>query len=372
MKKELSSVEIKYLVDEFQQLLDGKIDKIYQPAKKELLFSLHIPRIGKKMLRVILPGFIWLTETKPEMPEKMLGFCGVLRKYLSSARLRKVEQIGSERIIKLEFETKESKYDLILELFSKGNAILCQKGKIIQPLTVQKWKDRTIKKGEIYDYPSREHDPFNISAAKFKRLIETSSDTISKTLAVQLGIGGTYAAELCIMADIPKTKKNPTAQEIKKIYEKLSELLQQKIAPVVVYEDNEVIDITPFKLKLYETKRQESFKTYSQALDSILSKGIEKKELKQVSDKFGKEIGRIDTKIKIQKDNLLLQEKKAKEFQEKGEKIYEKYQELKTLFSEIQKMKKTMNWQEIKDKLKKVKYIKQINEKTGEIIIEIK
>ena len=63
MKKELSSVELKYLVDEFQQLLDGKIDKIYQPAKKELLFSFHIPRIGKKMLRVNLPSFIWLTET---------------------------------------------------------------------------------------------------------------------------------------------------------------------------------------------------------------------------------------------------------------------------------------------------------------------
>ena len=30
-----------------------------------------------------------------------------------------------------------------------------------------------------------------------------------------------------------------------------------------------------------------------------------------------------------------------------------------------------MNWQEIKEKLKKVKYIKQINEKSGEIVLEI-
>ena len=284
MKKELSSVELKYLVDEFQQLLDGKIDKIYQPGKKDLLFSLHVSRIGKKMLRVVLPGFIWLTEVKPEMPEKMLGFCGILRKYLSNARLRKIEQIKSERILKLEFETKKGKYDLILELFSKGNAILCQKGKIIQPLAVQKWIDRTVKKGEIYVSPSREHNPFDISATKFKRLIETSSDTISKTLAVQLGIGGVYASELCIRADISKTKKNLTEQEIKKIYKELSNLLQQKIEPVVVFDDNEVIDITPFKLKLYEEKRQESFKTYSQALDSVLSQDAGKKELKQLAE----------------------------------------------------------------------------------------
>ncbi|MBD3303844.1 hypothetical protein GF343_01760 [Candidatus Woesearchaeota archaeon] len=372
MKKELSSVEIKYLVDEFQQLLDGKIDKIYQPEKKELLFSLHIPRIGKKMLRVILPKFIWLTEVKPEIPEKMPGFCGILRKYLSSARLRKIEQTDSERIIKLEFETKEGKYDLILELFSKGNAILCEKGKIIQPISVQKWKDRTIKKGELYAAPSREHNPFEISLTKFKRIIETSSDTVSKTLAVQLGIGGVYATELCIRTDIAKTRKGLTETKIKQLYKEVSNLLQQKTEPAVVFDDNKVIDITPFKLRFYETKRQEEFKTYSQALDSVLSKGIETEELKQVSDKYGKEIGRVDTKIKLQKDNLELQQKKAKEFQEKGEKIYEKYQELQKLLSEIKNMRKTMSWQEIKEKLKGIKYIKEINEKKGEIILEIK
>lgn len=371
MKKELSSIELNYLVNEFQQLLGGKIDKIYQPAKNELLLVFHVPRIGKKMLRIILSSFIWLTEVKPEIPEKMPGFCGVLRKYLSNARLRTIEQINSERIIKLEFETKESKYELILELFSKGNAILCQKGTIIQPLTVQKWKDRTIKKSEVYVAPSREHNPFDISLTKFKELIKTSEETISKTLAVQLGIGGVYAEELCIRTDIPKTKNTIEEKEIKKLYKELANLLQQKIEPVAVFDNNTVIDITPFKLEKYKDKRQEEFKTYSKALDSVLSKGIEKKEVKQVSDKYGKKIQQIDTRIKLQKENLKEKEKKAKEYQKKGEKIYEKYQELKTLLSEIQKMRKTMSWKEIKEKLKGIKYIKEINEKTGEIILEI-
>lgn len=372
MKKELSSIELNYLVNEFQQLLGGKIDKIYQPAKNELLIVFHVPRIGKKMLRATLPNFVWLTEKKPEMPEKMPGFCGVLRKYLSNARLRKIEQINSERILILELETKDAKYALILELFSKGNAILCEKGKIIQPLSVQNWKDRTIKKGEVYTAPSREHNPFDISLTKFKELIETSPDTISKTLAVQLGIGGVYAEELCIRTDIAKTKKNIEEQEIKKLYKELSNLLQQKIQPSAVFDNNTVIDIIPFKLEKYKDKRQEEFKTYSQALDSVLAKGIEKRELKQVSDKYGKKVQQIDTRIKLQKKNLKEKEKKSKEYQKKGEKIYEKYQELKTLLSEIQKMRKTMSWKEIKEKLKGIKYIKEINEKTGEIVIEIK
>jgi predicted ribosome quality control (RQC) complex YloA/Tae2 family protein len=74
----------------------------------------------------------------------------------------------------------------------------------------------------------------------------------------------------------------------------------------------------------------------------------------------------------MQRKNLKEQDKKSKEFQKKGEKIYEKYQELKTLFAEIKKMRKTMSWKEVKSKLKSVKYIKSINEKTGEIVLEIK
>ena len=68
MKKELSSIELKYLLDEFQQLVDGKIDKIYQPGKQDVLFSFHVPGIGKKMLRTALPGMMWFAALKPEMP----------------------------------------------------------------------------------------------------------------------------------------------------------------------------------------------------------------------------------------------------------------------------------------------------------------
>ena len=117
MKKELSSIEFKYLLDEFSQLADAKIDKIYQPDKQDVIFSFHVPGIGKKMLRIVLPGMIWLAAIKPEMPVKIYGFCSLLRKQLSNARLRKIEQIESERIIKLEFETKEGKYEVIIELF---------------------------------------------------------------------------------------------------------------------------------------------------------------------------------------------------------------------------------------------------------------
>ena len=54
-----------------------------------------------------------------------------LRKKIGTARLRKISQIGFERILNLEFESKETKYNLIAEIFSKGNIILLKENKIL-------------------------------------------------------------------------------------------------------------------------------------------------------------------------------------------------------------------------------------------------
>ena len=372
MKKELSSIEIKYLVDELQYLLGSRVENIYNPEKKELLIVFHSSSVGKQMLRAVMPGFLWVTETKQDMPERISGFCALLRKYLDRAVASKIMQLGSERIVELEFEGKEGTYSLILEFFSKGNAVFCQKGEIMLPLELQEWKDRAVKKGEKYVPPSREHSAFELSLPDFRTILSESKETVSKAMATAVGIGGTFAEEACLRAGVDKKKKKLDDAEIKKLHEVLIDLLQQKIEPNAVFDGNRVIDIVPFKLQLYSGYRQESFKTYSQALDSVLSKGIGEEKLVRVEEQFKKQIERVDKKIEMQEENLKEIYEKIKEEQRKGEVIYEKYQELQKLLAEIQEMRKKYNWQELKEKLKSVKYIKKIDEKTGEITIELK
>lgn len=372
MKKELSSIEIKYLVDELQYLLGSRVENIYHPDKKELLIVFHSSSAGKQMLRAVLPGFLWVTEAKQDMPERISGFCALLRKYLDRAVASKITQLGSERIVELEFEGREGKYSLILELFSKGNAVFCQKGEILMPLELQEWKDRAVKKGEKYVPPSREHSAFELSLPEFKRILSESKETVSKAMATSVGLGGTFAEEACLRADVDKKKKKLENSEIKNLHEVLINLLQQKIEPNAVFDDNRVIDIVPFKMQLYSEYRQESFKTYSQALDSVLSKGIGEEKLVRVEEQFKKQIERVDKKIEMQEENLKEIYEKIKEEQRKGELVYEKYQELQKLLSIVKEMREKHSWQELKEKLKSVKYIKKIDEKTGEITIDIK
>jgi predicted ribosome quality control (RQC) complex YloA/Tae2 family protein len=63
MKKELSSLDIHYVVRELDGLIDGKIDKIYHKAET-LALVFHLPNIGHRTLKIIFPSIIFVTETK--------------------------------------------------------------------------------------------------------------------------------------------------------------------------------------------------------------------------------------------------------------------------------------------------------------------
>ena len=61
----------------------------------------------------------------------------------------------------------------------------------------------------------------------------------------------------------------------------------------------------------------------------------------------------------------------AKQSQRTGELIYENYQLVKDILTQIQEARKKYTWQEIKQKLKDHDIIKEVNEKTGELILEL-
>ncbi|PIY59898.1 hypothetical protein COY95_04660, partial [Candidatus Woesearchaeota archaeon CG_4_10_14_0_8_um_filter_47_5] len=209
MTKELSSVDLFYLTREFQQLISGKIDKIYQcehDGAGEFLFIFHIPSLGKKILRIMLPGMLYLTDYKPETPLTPSGFCMFLRKYLTNARLRSLSQFQPERILEFVFEKKEGSYHLIVELFSPGNILLLKEDNtIMSALLCKKWKDRDILPKKPYTFPQSPYNLFTIDAqALLGFLSSTDKNVLVTALAVDLGFGGKYAEEISLRAQLDK------------------------------------------------------------------------------------------------------------------------------------------------------------------------
>ncbi|MEM4245178.1 MAG: NFACT family protein [Candidatus Nanoarchaeia archaeon] len=346
--KAFSSFDLYYMIKELQFLLDSKLDKVYQDGNI-LLISLYK---GDKHLLKITPSSIYLTNYKFES-EKLPQFSIVLRKYLSQARLRSIKQHNFERILELGFDKKE-KYFLMVELFSTGNVILCDKDyKIINCLHNQVWRHRVIKPKEKYSYPpSSNINPFNVEPDDLKHL---TRDNIVKSLAVDFNMGGIFAEEICTRAGIDKNKKQLNDSEIKKIISVIDDLKNITLKPNIS-SDN----VFPFEFS--NSKPIQYFDSFSAAIDFFDS------NIRVVDGAYAKKLSKLNTIIEKQKEQLELLKQESMMNKEIGDAIYRNYVYIKEVFDTVKAARdKKFSWDEIAKRLK----TKGIEVKQGKVVLEL-
>ncbi len=101
-------------------LVGGKIDKIHQPEKDELLVLIRADAHNYKLkisADASLP-YLSLSDEKKENPMQAPMFCMLLRKHLSGGRIMALRQMGLERVIEVEIESRD-------ELGELSTKILC-------------------------------------------------------------------------------------------------------------------------------------------------------------------------------------------------------------------------------------------------------
>lgn len=97
-----------------QKLLGGRIDKVYQPESDEIVLLI---RSGGENYRLFLSADanyprIHLTEETFQNPVSPPLFCMLLRKHLGSGKITAIEQIQSDRILRIRVETYNEMGDL--------------------------------------------------------------------------------------------------------------------------------------------------------------------------------------------------------------------------------------------------------------------
>lgn len=365
MKTQLSALDIHYLIKELDFLINGKIVKVYTPSKKEIILQFHIPNKGKLQLKIDEKS-IYLLENKfpAESPS---GFCMYLRKKLTNARLRKISQIDFERIIRLDFETKEETLSLICELFSKGNIILAKDNIILSAAENQEWSDRVIAPKKEYIHPKKEYNLLKLTEQDLRNLLKkTDKESILKTIAIDLGLGGAYSEEACLLANIDKNQKPPLSDS-RKVLESLKKLISKEISPRKVYEKNILKDIVPFEMKFYQDLKQERSVSFNKAIESYFS---DESVIKEES-KHEKQLEKIENIISQQNKHIHELEGIECENKLKAEALYHNYQLVSQVLAELKEISKKHSWKEIQDKLKNHKLIKQVNPRDKTIVLKL-
>lgn len=113
------------------KLIDTRVEKVYQPAKEEIVLALKGRNGGHRLLlsaRANSPR-VNLTNFAPENPLTPPMLCMLLRKKLCGAKLKKIEQPQLERMIKFTFDATNDLGDwielsLIVEIMGKYSNII--------------------------------------------------------------------------------------------------------------------------------------------------------------------------------------------------------------------------------------------------------
>lgn len=175
-------------VFELMKLIDGKIEKIQQPEKFELLFFVHTRNGNKKLLISASPdnSRIHLTEEKKQSPALAPNFLMLLRKHLQSSRIVSIEQPNADRIVIIKFSAYNELNDatelrLVCEIMGKhSNIILVDKNDIIldsiRRVSPSMSSARLILPKLRYQYPPtvQKHNPLLASEDDFIDCISNS------------------------------------------------------------------------------------------------------------------------------------------------------------------------------------------------------
>ena len=116
----LDGIFLSAVKSELQNWIGSRIDRIYQPLSQEIVILLRRPKQNIKLLISANSNCarIHFTNNSFNNPKTPPMFCMLLRKHLENGRLNSVSQEGFDRVINLEFETRNNIGNKVIYILS--------------------------------------------------------------------------------------------------------------------------------------------------------------------------------------------------------------------------------------------------------------
>ncbi|WP_243289929.1 NFACT RNA binding domain-containing protein [Bacillus sp. FJAT-47783] len=273
-----------------EALLGGRVSKIYQPFKNELVLQIRANGQNHRVLLSVHPSYarVHLTNETYENPAEPPMFCMLLRKHLEGSIVENIEQPGMERIIMFEFKTRNELGDLsykqlIIEIMGRhSNIVLIDKERnmifdSIKHLSPAMNRHRTVLPGHPYVFPPKQDkvNPFEADEETIlKKLDFNQGKLVDQLVASFAGISPLLGQEIVFKAGLANRNTLPKA-----FMEVIKAIQSKKISPSIVFgEQKEVFYLFPLSHVKGERKTYESL---SELLDRFYYGKAERDRVKQ-------------------------------------------------------------------------------------------
>ncbi len=389
MKDDMSGFDLRAICNELQDIGSAWVKKAYMPHYEQVVLRMNPKGKDGYDLVLIRGERIYTSRRDRPMPMVPPSFAMLLRKHLKNARLEKVEQLGFDRILKFSFDSKFGPRYLYTEVFNNGNIILCDENDvIIQPITHVKYKDRTLKKGEVYAPPPQSLDPTCVTKAELSDILENSEKNLATTLASELNLGGKIAKELCKLSNLDsKLEANKaTADEIMPALEELMKQLTNRNGAYLVLNGSEkvnheelhkeiaarCVEATPVLLPSHNGMT--TFETESMCAAVDLWKGehdsqaherreMEKLDFASPGRGYSTPVEKLERRLNQQRTALSKFDKKIQQQQEIGHAIQNEWSHVEGLIDQINSAVEANGWDFVKQSIKEIPWISSVNAK---------
>ena len=322
----LAGIELNYLVNKISEEVQGYyVSNIWAINKDSILFKLHHPEKSDIFMMISTSG-VWLTSVKIDQiePNKLLKR---LRSDLLRFKIKKIEQIGSERIAYFTFSGFDKEFVIIGEFFADGNILLCnEEMKILALQHSIDVRHRRLGVGMKYATPPQsEIDIFHITESDFKDL-KTSDLIAGKWVGRTLGLPKKYVEGIFNLAKIDSKTigKNLREDEITKIFHTtktiVTDITTGNHDPVIIRSDKtEVIPINLGELD----ENCSSVNSFMEGLDIVFTETIVEKGRTIQTSESDKKIKDLETQLSEQEKAIELVKEKSKYVTNLANSLYE-------------------------------------------------
>ncbi|MFH1780076.1 MAG: NFACT family protein [Candidatus Micrarchaeota archaeon] len=284
--QKMSSIDYAVLTEELALLEGSFLVRPYLVSEGVYRFKFNSKTKGSVFLLVELGVRANLTKFVEETIEKD-PLVARMRSLLENARVRAIKQLNEDRVIVFELDKKES-FILVLELFGKGNVILCDAVyTILQVLTRAHYSVRSLKRGLKYVLPPQEKQ------SVFSLITPDSNEVQGKIvsfLSKKFNLAPFYLEEAVVRAGF-SLDDEASAVDFSKVIKEVKKLVSER-APRVYYADEKPVAFSFTKLEKYRGVTEKQFDSFSEALDEYYfnyvhetpkNKGVEKVEAQLTS-----------------------------------------------------------------------------------------
>ena len=275
-------------------LVGGRISKISMPEDNELIFTI---KNNAKTYRLLVSAsaslpLVYLTDVNKPAPKVAPSFLMLLRKYIGTAKINNIFQMGLERILCFELEHLNELGDLshkrmYIEIMGKHSNIIFtdENNKIIDSIkriSANMSSLREVLPGREYFLPEelKKKDLLNTGLEEFIDILKSKEYPLVKSVYMNFaGISPLIAEEIILRASLLSQAPSTSLSELEytHLFHTIQNLLEDinahNFTPNIIYKGEEAIEFSSINLYSYEGKeyKGESFDSVSKMLYDFYS-----------------------------------------------------------------------------------------------------